>query len=64
MDFASTISSSTMGLINPGCGIIVSSRTALLNSIAALITNEFVSKLKIPNYEIGLMLILCYMEKL
>ena len=44
---ASTISSSTMGLINPGAGIIISSSTALLISIAILISNEYISKLKI-----------------
>ena len=44
----STISSSTMGLINPGAGIFISSSTALLTSIAILITNEYISKLKIP----------------
>ena len=43
---ASTVSSSTMGLINPGAGIIISSSTALLTSIAILITNEYISKLK------------------
>ena len=36
----STVGSSTMGLINPGAGIIISSSTALLTSIAILITNE------------------------
>ena len=36
-----------MGLINPGVGIIISSSTALLTSIAILITNEKISKLKI-----------------
>ena len=44
---ASTISSSTMGLIFPGAGIIIISSTALLTSIAILITNEYISKLKI-----------------
>ena len=44
---ASAIGSSTMGLINPGAGIIFSSSTALLTSIAILITNEYISKLKI-----------------
>ena len=44
---ASTISSSTMGLINPVAGIIISSSTALLTSIAILITNEYISKLKL-----------------
>ena len=43
----STIGSSTKGLINPGAGIIISSSTALLTSIANLITNEYISKLKI-----------------
>ena len=43
----SAISSSTLGLINPGAGIIISSSTALLTSIAILITNEYISKLKI-----------------
>ena len=44
---ASTISSSTMCLLNPGAGIIISSSTALLTSFAILITNEYNSKLKI-----------------
>ena len=44
----SAIGSSTMGLINPGAGIIISSSTALLTSIPILITNENISKLKKP----------------
>ena len=44
---ASAVGSSTMGLINPGTGIIISSSTALLTSVAILITNEYISKLKI-----------------
>ena len=44
---ASAVGSSTMGLINPGAGIIISFSTALLTSIAILITNEYISKLKI-----------------
>ena len=44
---ASAVGSSSMGLINPGAGIIISSSTALLTIIAILITNEFISKLKI-----------------
>ena len=36
-----------MGLKNPGAGITISPSTALLTSIAILITNEFISKLKI-----------------
>ena len=43
----SAIGSSTRGLINPGAGNIISSSTALLTSIAILITNECISKLKI-----------------
>ena len=42
-----SIGSSAMSLINPGAGIIISSSTALLTSIAILITNEYISKLKI-----------------
>ena len=36
----SAVGSSTMGLINPGAGMIISSSTALLTSLAILITNE------------------------
>ena len=43
---ASAVGSSTMGLINPGADIIISSSTALLTSIAILITNEYISKLE------------------
>ena len=46
VDSASTISSSTMGLINPGAGNFISSSTALLTSKAILITNEYISELK------------------
>ena len=44
---AAAVGSSTMGLINPGAGIVISSSTALLTSIAILITNEYICKLKI-----------------
>ena len=43
----SAIGTSTMALINPSVGIVISSSTALLTSIAILITNEYISKLKI-----------------
>ena len=43
----SAVGSSSMALINPGAGVVISSSTALLTSIAILITNEYVSKLKI-----------------
>ena len=43
----SAVGSSTMGLINPSLGIVISSSTAFLTSIAILITNEYISKMKI-----------------
>ena len=43
----SVISTSTMSLINPSIGIVLSSSTALLTSLAILITNEYISKLKL-----------------
>ena len=43
----SAISTSTKSLINPSIGIVLTSSTALLTSIAILITNEYISKLKI-----------------
>ena len=36
-----------MSIISPGPAIVISSSTALLTSIAILITNEYISKLKI-----------------
>ena len=47
------ISCSTLGLINTGAGIIISSSTALLTSIAILITNEYISKLKKRYTKVG-----------
>ena len=43
----SAISTSTISLINPSIGIVLTSSTALLTSLAVLITNEYVSKLKL-----------------
>ena len=43
----SAISTSTMSLINPSIGIVLTSSTALLTSLAILITNECISKLKL-----------------
>ena len=43
----SAISKSTMSLINPSIGIVLTSSTALLTSLAILITNEYISKLKL-----------------
>ena len=47
MEGGSAIGSSTMGLINPGAGNNISSGTALTTSIAILITNEYIGKLKL-----------------
>ena len=44
---ASAVGKSPMALINPGAGIVISSSTALLTSIAILITSQYISKLKI-----------------
>ena len=44
---ASAVGSSMKGFINPSAGFIISSSTALLTSIAILITNEYMSKFKI-----------------
>ena len=43
----SAIGTSTMSLINPSIGVVLISSTALITSIAILITNEYISKLKI-----------------
>ena len=43
----SAITTSTMSLINPSIGIVLTSSTALLTSLAILITNEYISKLKL-----------------
>ena len=43
----SAISTSTMSLINPSIGIVLTSSTALLTSLAILVTNEYISKLKL-----------------
>ena len=43
----SAIGTSTMSLINPSIGIVLTSSTAFLTSLAILITNEYISKLKL-----------------
>ena len=43
----SAISTSAMSVKNPSIGIVLTSSTALLTSIATLITNEYISKLKL-----------------
>ena len=42
----SAIGTSTMSLINPSIGVVLTSSSALLTSIAILITNEYISKIK------------------
>ena len=49
----STVSSSTLAILNPSFRISVSSSTAFLTSIAALITIEYISKLKILYTKLG-----------
>ena len=53
LGLGSATSTSTMSLINPSIGIVLTSGTALLTSIAILITNEYISKLKIRNTKLG-----------
>ena len=43
----SAISTSATSLINPSVGIVLTISTALLTSIAVLITNEYITKLKL-----------------
>ena len=43
----SALSTSAMSLINPSIGIVLTSSTALSTSLAILITNEYISKLKL-----------------
>ena len=43
----SAVGSSAMSIINPSIGIVLTSSGALLTSIAILITNEYISKLKL-----------------
>ena len=48
----SAIGSSTMGINNPGAGIIIPISTAPLTSFASLISNEYLSKVKIRSTNI------------
>ena len=41
------ISTSTMSFINPSIGLVLTSSTPLLTSLAILITNEYISKIKL-----------------
>ena len=49
----SAISTSTRSIINPSIGIVSTSSTALLTSIAILITNEYITKLKLCYTKLG-----------
>ena len=49
----SAITTSRISLINPSTGIVLTSSTALLTSVAILITNEYISKLKIRFTKLG-----------
>ena len=43
---SSSMATSTMSIINPSIGIVAASSSAFLTSLAILITNEYISKLK------------------
>ena len=47
MGSGSAITTSELSILNPGAGIVLTSCTALLTSLAILITNEYISKIKI-----------------
>ena len=49
----SALSTSTMSLIIPSIGIVLTSSTALLVSLAILITNEYITKLKLRYTKLG-----------
>ena len=44
---SSTLNSSTLSIINPSVGIVISYSAALLTFVAVLITNEYIIKLKL-----------------
>ena len=49
----SAISTSTSSLINPSIGIVLTSSTALLTTLAILITNEYITILKLHFTKLG-----------
>ena len=53
MESGSATSTSAMSFLNPSIGVVLTSSTAFLTSIAILITNEFISKLKIRYTNLG-----------
>ena len=50
---ASTVRSSTLAILKPSAGFVISSSAALSTSVAVLIANEYISELKIPYTKIG-----------
>ena len=48
----SAISTTTISIIYPSIGIVLTSSTALLTSLVILITNEYISKLKLRYTEL------------
>ena len=45
--YGSAVGTSAMSLLNPSIGVVLTSSSALLISLAILITNDYISKLKI-----------------
>ena len=41
------LTSSTLSLLNPSVGFVITGTTALITSIAILVTNEFISKIRL-----------------
>ena len=41
------LTSSTLSLLNPSVGFVITGTTALITSIAILITNEYISKIRL-----------------
>ena len=65
MESGSATSTSAMSLLNPSIGVVLPSSTAFLTSIAILITNEFISNLKLRYTNLGdfiIVIILLYEE--
>ena len=53
LESGSAITTSTMSILNPSIGIVLTSSTALLTSLAILITNEHISKINLLYKELG-----------
>ena len=58
-------SSGSLLILNTVDGVLNSSSLAILTSIAISITNEYISKKEDEqNYEVAVMLLVCYMKRL